>query len=298
MKNQLADLSGKTALITGASNGLGKAAAFALAELGAELVLVCRNRQLAHDTVAAIKRRTGNRRVDYLLADLSAQAEVRRVAGEFLAGGRPLHILLNNAGGLFMERSETVDGLERTFALNHLGYFLLTNLLLDRLRQSGPARVVNVASRAHKGASRGLDFDDLQSTRQYNGLRAYAASKLANILFSRELARRLQGSEVTSNSLHPGFVATRFGYDSSPLMRTALQLLRPFQRSIDRGSRTSIWLCAAPSVERITGQYFSDCRSVRPSRFAEDDGAAKRLWEVSERLTGLAAAGKAEPILV
>lgn len=288
MKTQLADLTGKTALITGASNGLGKAAAFALAEAGAELVLVCRNRQLAHDTVAAIKHHTGNRRVDYLLADLSSQAEVRRVAGEFLAGGKPLHILLNNAGGLFMERQETVDGLELTFALNHLGYFLLTNLLLERLRQSGPARIVNVASRAHKGARAGLDFDDLQSKRQYNGLRAYATSKLANILFSRELARRLRGSEVTSNSLHPGFVATRFGYDSSPLMRTALQLLRPFQRSIGKGSRTSIYLCAAPSVEGISGQYFSDCRSVRPSRFGEDDDAAQRLWTVSERLTGLA----------
>lgn len=281
------DLRGKTAVITGASNGLGKAAAFALARMGAALVLICRNRALAESTVAQIARETSNQQVDYLIADLSSQAEIRAVAAELLAGGRPLHILLNNAGALFPERTLSVDGIEMTFALNHLGYFLLTHLLLDRLRQSGAARIVNVASRAHQGARRGLPFDDLQGERHYSAFAAYGQSKLANILFTRELARRLQGTGITANALHPGFVATRFAH-ANPLYTFFMTLARPLQRSIDKGSRTLIYLCAAPEVEGVSGEYFSDCRVVSPSRQAQDDGAARRLWELSAAMVGIA----------
>lgn len=280
------DLRGKTAVITGASNGLGRAAAFALAGMGAELVLICRNRELAESTVDAIKRETGNSRVDYLLADLSSQAEIRRVAAQFLASGRPLHILLNNAGALFAQRTVSVDGYEKTFALNHLGYFLLTALLLERMKASAPARIVNVASRAHHGARRGLPFDDLQNEHGYSSFGAYGQSKLANILFTRELARRLRGSGVTANALHPGFVATRFAH-ANPLYTLLMTLLRPLQRSIDLGSRTLIYLCASPEVEGVSGEYFADCRSIRPSDHALDDVAARRLWDISANLVGI-----------
>jgi len=286
MNTKAADLRGKTALITGASNGLGRAAAFALAEYGAELVLICRNRDLARETVSAIVRATGNAQVSFLIADLSSQAEIRRVAAEFLATGKPLHILLNNAGALFPQRTLSADGLEMTFALNHLGYFLLTQLLLDRIRESAPARIVNVASRAHEGA-RGIHFDDLQSERAYAAFGAYSQSKLANILFTRELARRLEGSGVTANALHPGFVATRFAR-ANPLYSFAMTLMRPFQRSIDQGSRTLIYLCAAPEVEGASGGYYADCSLRNPTRYALDDIQARRLWDVSCDLTGIA----------
>lgn len=287
MKETIADLRGKTAIITGASNGLGRAAAFALAGMGAELVLICRDRELAATTVAAVRKATNNPHVDYLLADLSSQAQVRRVAAEFLASGRPLHILLNNAGALFPERCVSADGLEMTFALNHLGYFLLTQLLLERLHASAPARIVNVASRAHT-AAKGMRFDDLQMERGYGVMAAYAQSKLANILFTRELATQLRGSRVTVNALHPGFVATRFGH-ANAFFRLAMGAMRPFQRSIDKGSRTPIYLCASPEVENVSGEYFADCRVVRPSRWALDAAAAQRLWQLSAQLVGEAA---------
>jgi len=282
-----ADLSGKTAVITGASNGLGRACAFALAGAGAELVLICRNRELAQNTVADIKRATGNQQVDYLLADLSSQAEVRAVAAEFLASGRPLHILLNNAGALFPRRTLSADGIEKTFALNHLGYFLLTALLLERIKDSAPARIVNVASRAHEGARQGMCFDDLQGERDYSSFGAYGQSKLANILFTRELARRLRGTGVTVNALHPGFVATRFAH-ANALYSLLMTLLRPLQRSIDQGSRTLTYLCASPEVEGVSGEYFADCRSITPSRHALDDVAARRLWDISAAMVGVA----------
>lgn len=282
-----ADLTGKTALVTGATNGIGKAAAAALAAMGAEVVLVGRNRALTERTVAELKRETGNERIDYFVADLSVQAEVRKLAADFLASGRPLHILLNNAGAMFPTRTESVDGIEMTFALNHLGYFLLTALLLDRLRESAPARIVNVASAAHRAARHGIDFADIECRRNYAPFGAYGQSKLANILFTRELARRLEGSGVTANCLHPGFVATRFAH-ANTIYNIAMTLMRPFQRSIAKGSRTSIYLCAAPEVAKVSGGYFADCRIAQPTQFGCDDEAARKLWALSERMVGLA----------
>jgi NAD(P)-dependent dehydrogenase (short-subunit alcohol dehydrogenase family) len=282
-----ADLTGKTAIITGATNGIGKAAALALAGMGAELVLICRNRALAESTVAEIKNTTGNQKVEALIADLSVQADVRKVAAEFLASERPLHILLNNAGAMFPERTESIDGIEMTFALNHLGYFLLTELLLERLRHSAPARIVNVASMAHKGARNGIDFDDIEGKRAYAAFGAYGQSKLANILFTRELAQRLQGSNVTVNCLHPGFVATRFAH-ANTIYNIAMTLMRPFQRSIAKGSQTSIYLCVSPEVAQISGEYFADCKIASTTNHARDADAAKKLWEVSERMVALA----------
>lgn len=284
MHNTSNSLLGKTAVVTGATNGIGKAAAVALAEMGAEVVLIARNRALLQQTAEQIKFETGNQKIDFLVADLSSQVDVRRVAAEFLASGRPLHILLNNAGALFNDRQVSVDGIEMTFALNHLGYFLLTELLLDRIRQSAPARIVNVASRAHESAQNGMNFDDLQFTNKYSALQAYGQSKLANILFTRELAQRLRGRQVMVNCLHPGFVATRFGHGTK-IMGFIMSLLRPFQRSIDKGARTSIYLCSSPEVENVSGEYFVDCKIVQPNPYAKDDAAAKQLWEVSEQMT-------------
>jgi NAD(P)-dependent dehydrogenase (short-subunit alcohol dehydrogenase family) len=282
-----ADLTGKTALVTGATNGIGKAAAAALAAMGAEVVLVGRNRALTEQTVAELKRSTGNEKIDHLVADLSVQAEVRKVAAEFLNSERPLHILLNNAGAIFPKRTESIDGIEMTFALNHLGYFLLTELLLERLRESGSARIVNVASAAHRAASHGIDFDDLEGRRRYAPFGAYGQSKLANILFTRELARRLRGSGVTVNCVHPGFVATRFAH-ANAIYNVAMALMRPFQRSIAKGSRTSIYLCASPEVATVSGEYFADCKIAKPTSHGRDDAAARKLWDISERMVGLA----------
>ncbi len=282
------DLEGRTALVTGATRGIGRAAAFALGRRGARLVLVARDPQRGEEMAATLRRETGRDDVTLLLADLSSQAQIRQLAKDFLATGRPLHVLLNNAGVILQRRTETVDGLEATFAVNHLGYFLVTNLLLERLRESAPARIVNVASDAHHWAGGRLDFDDLQSEQRYSPMRVYARSKLANILFTRELARRLAGSGVTANALHPGFVGSNFGRDNGALARLGLLLARPFARTPEKGAETAVWLCAAPELVETTGRYFHDCRPRWPKRFAQDDADARRLWQVSEALTGLA----------
>jgi NAD(P)-dependent dehydrogenase (short-subunit alcohol dehydrogenase family) len=284
----LSDLTGRTCLVTGATSGIGRAAAFALAELGGSLVLVGRDAGRGQATVAAVREQTGNDDVSLLLADLSSQTEIRRLAAEFLASGRPLHVLLNNAGVVLQTRSETVDGIETTFAVNHLGYFLLTHLLLDRLRESAPARIVNVASDAHAYAGGRLDFDDLDSRERYSWMRVYGKSKLANILFTRELARRLDGSGVTANALHPGFVGSNFAKNNGLLATLVMTLGRPFARSPERGARTAVHLCASPEVEGVSGQYFYDEKPRWPKSFAQNDEDARRLWQVSERLTGLA----------
>jgi retinol dehydrogenase-12 len=278
-------MQGKTCMITGASSGIGRATALALAEMGATLVLICRDRGRGEETVAEIAATTGNRDVLLLLADLSAQAEVRRVAADFLATDRPLHVLINNAGVVNLQRSVTVDGIETTFAVNHLAYFLLTELLLERLRRSAPARIINVASDAHKFGR--LDFDDLNNERRYRAMRAYGQSKLANILFTTELAQRLAGSGVTANSVHPGAVATGLGKNNGAWARALIRLLRPFFRTPSGGAATSIYLASSPDVDGVSGKYFANCREHRPSRAARDADAARRLWNVSARMVGL-----------
>src|SRR5215470_17081785 len=281
----MTDLRGKTCLITGASSGIGRATALALGGMGATLVLVCRDRGRGEAAVADIARQTGNRDVTLLLADLALQSEIRRVAAEFLASDRPLHVLINNAGVMNLHRSVTADGIETTFAVNHLGYFLLTNLLLERLRRSAPARIVNVSSEAHKFAP--LDFDDLGNEKRYRAMRVYGQSKLANILFTAELAGRCAGSGVTANSLHPGAVSTRLGTNNGAWTRVIIALLRPFFRSPTDGAATSIYLASSPAVDGVSGKYFANCREKAPSRAASDPDAARRLWEISAQMTGI-----------
>jgi retinol dehydrogenase-12 len=281
-------LLGKTCMITGASNGIGKAAAHELAKEGAELLLVCRNAERAQATVEEIKQRSGNSKVEYLLADLSSQGDTRRMANEFLASGKPLHILLNNAGAVVQFRSETIDGIETTFALNHLAYFLLTNLLLDRLRENSPARIVNVSSDAHKRAFRGINFDDIEGKKNYGTLKAYGQSKLANILFTKELASRLEGSGITVNCVHPGFVASRFGHNNGRFMQSVMSLIQVFGRTNEKGSESSVYMCRSPEVEQLNGEYVFDCKVAQPTAEARDREAARRLWQLSVEMTGLA----------
>jgi NAD(P)-dependent dehydrogenase (short-subunit alcohol dehydrogenase family) len=287
MTEPLADLHGRTCLITGATSGIGRSAALALASLGARLFLLARDPKRADETRAEIADRTGHRDVEILIADLASQDEIRRAAAEFLARGEPLHVLLNNAGVVLTERHETRDGIETTFAVNHLAYFLLTNLLLERLVASAPARIVNVASDAHKlgGA---LDFDDLGARRRYSGMGVYGRSKLANLYFTTELARRLAGTGVTVNAMHPGAVRTGLGQNNeAPILKWLTGLARPFFRSPEKGAETAVWLCASPEVDGRSGGYFADRVERAPHRRARDEAAARRLWDESAKLTGL-----------
>jgi NAD(P)-dependent dehydrogenase (short-subunit alcohol dehydrogenase family) len=276
---------GRTCVITGATSGIGRATAIALAEQGATLVLVCRDRQRGEETLAAIAAQTGRRDASLLLGDLAVQRDVRRIAAELLNGDRALHVLINNAGVVNLQRTVTADGIESSFAVNHLAPFLLSNLLLDRLRRSAPARVVTVSSEAHRFGR--LDFDDLGNERHYRFMRVYGQTKLANILFTAELARRTAGDGVTANSLHPGAVATGLGKNNGAWARVLIALLRPFFRTPEGGAATSVHLASSPAVAGVTGRYFVDCREKRPSDAAQDPDTARRLWDVSARLTGL-----------
>jgi NAD(P)-dependent dehydrogenase (short-subunit alcohol dehydrogenase family) len=253
--------------------------------MGATMALVCRDPGRAADTVAEIRTATGNDALTVFLADLSAQAEIRRVAAELLARYPAIHVLVNDAGIVNLRRSTTVDGIESVFAVNHLAYFLLTRLLLDRLRASAPARIVNVASDAHRWGR--IDFDDLGHARRYRVMRVYGASKLANILFTYELARRLEGSGVTANCIHPGAVGTRLGQNNGRVATFLTGLLRPFFRTPEQGAATLIQVASSPALEGVTGKYFANGKPRSSSRASCDTAAQRRLWEVSERMTGL-----------
>lgn len=277
----------KVCLVTGATNGIGKVTALELARRGATVVLAGRSAAKTDAVVAEIKARSGNDHVEGLVADLSTQAGVRALADAFKARYNRLDVLVNNAGAIFNERRESADGIEMTFALNHLSYFLLTHLLLDVLKASAPARIVNVSSNAHMGS--GINFDDLEFKRGYMNFRAYAQSKLANILFTTELARRLQGTGVTANALHPGFVSSGFGRNDGSLMNIGMMLMRPFQISPEKGAETTLYLATSPEVEGVTGGYFSKRKPARTSSAARDQAAAERLWAISEQMTGVRA---------
>lgn len=272
-------------MITGGNSGIGLATARALAAAGADVVLTSRDPTRGAAAVASIEAATGVA-VTAMALDLGSFASIRAFAADFLAQRDALHLLINNAGLILSERRTTEDGFEQTFGVNHLGHFLLTDLLRERLVASAPARIVNVASRAHRRAKRGLDFDDLMSEGSYEGMDVYAKSKLANIYFTVELARRLEGTGVTANSLHPGVVATGFAADGDAkgLVAWFFKLGRPFLRTADEGAATSLYVAQAPELEGVTGEYFSDCAPGRPTKIAEDEAAAERLWIMSEAL--------------
>jgi len=286
----IVDMSGKSVMITGATAGIGQAAAFALAEMGAELTIVCRNKSKGEAMLAELERRSPKTTASMLVGDLGVQADIRRVASEFLATPKPLHVLFNNAGVVQLGRSTTADGLETTFAVNHLGTFLLTTLLLDRLRSSAPARVVCTASDAHKTSGGALNFDDLQSESGYSTFGAYGRSKLCNILFTAELGRREREAEsgVSTYCFHPGFVGSDFAKNNGLLARIVMVLSSPFARSSDKGAETGIYLCSSPNVADETGGYYFDMKSHRPSDDANTPGVAERLWKASEELTDMA----------
>ncbi|HZZ59821.1 MAG TPA: SDR family oxidoreductase [Roseiarcus sp.] len=275
-------MKGKTVVATGATSGIGEAAVLALARMGARIVFVARDQQRAEATLVKLESQAPRLGHSVHLADLSLMAEARRVGLAIAAQEPRVDVLINNAGAMFADRRATVEGLEMTFALNHIAYFTLTEALRDRLAASAPARVVSTSSAAHQGAR--LDFSDLQSERRYNGWRAYGRSKLANILFTRELARRLAGTGVTANCFHPGVVATRFGSASGGLTSLLLPLARPFFSSPEQGADTLVYLASSPDVASATGAYFVMREAAEPSAAARDDSAAKRLWETSEAL--------------
>jgi NAD(P)-dependent dehydrogenase (short-subunit alcohol dehydrogenase family) len=279
-------MQGRVCVITGATSGIGRVTAHELARRGATLALVCRDRGRGEETRADIQGATGRTDVTLFLADLASQADIRRVAAELLARFPRIHVLVNNAGVVNLRHTKTVDGIETVFAVNHLAYFLLTHLLLERLRASAPARIVNVASDAHRWGT--LRFDDLGWEQGYKAMRVYGQSKLANILFTYELARRLAGSGVTVNCLHPGAVATRLGQNNGRIATLLTKALAPFFRTAAKGASTSIHLATAPAVEGVSGRYFSNCKEARSSRASHDEAAAQRLWDVSAQLTGLA----------
>jgi NAD(P)-dependent dehydrogenase (short-subunit alcohol dehydrogenase family) len=283
----MAGMEGKICVITGATSGIGLVTAQALAAKGARLVLIGRDPAKGDAARAQIRRGAPSANVDIHCADLSRLDEMRRV-GALLQNLPRIDVLINNAGAIFWHRQTTPDGLERTFALNHMAYFVLTDCLRERLRQSAPARIVNVASEAHRGVS--LDFGDLQCARDYSGWTAYRRSKLCNILFTRELARRLEGSGVVANCLHPGFVASRFGDDNGGLFRIGISVAkRLFAMSPEKGAATSIYLASSPDVAGSGGLYYDKCKPAAPTRAAQDDVAASRLWQESARIAGTAA---------
>ncbi len=288
------DMQGKTVVVTGGNSGIGYETALALSAMGARVIVTARNADKGRAAVAAINDAAndavdGSAAVQLVVFDLADLASVRRGAAEILELAPRLDVLVNNAGLIQTLRSETVDGYETTFAVNHLGPFLLTNLLADRLVQSAPARIVNVASTAHSTARHGMPFDDLQSTRHYRAMRVYGQSKLANILFTVELSRRLSGSGVSANALHPGTVRTGYGADGDArgFLAFGIRIASPFFLSPAKGARTSVYLASSPEVEGVSGEYFVKCKARQPRRWAQDPEAAARLWRVSEELVGL-----------
>ncbi len=278
-------LQGKTCLVTGATSGIGRATAAGLARQGALVVIAGRDRARTQDTVDSIRKETGNQQVESLLADFSSLAEVRRLAADFRARHRRLDVLVNNAGAVFMDFGTTVDGFERTWAVNHLASFLLTLELLDLLKSSAPARIVNVASAMHAG--RTLDLDNPQEAQTY-GIRAYGRSKLANVLFTYALARRLPGTNVTANCLHPGVISTNLmKLEGRRVTKLLMKLVQPFLSSPETGAETSLYVASSPEVEGVSGKYFVKCKAVPSSPVSYDEALQERLWALSLRQTGL-----------
>jgi NAD(P)-dependent dehydrogenase (short-subunit alcohol dehydrogenase family) len=277
---------GKVCVITGATSGLGLEAAERIAKLGARLVLVGRDRARGEAALARLRAAAPGVELSIHYADLSLMSEQKRVATEIRAAEPKIDVLINNAGAVFTARHETDEGLELTFALNHMAYFIVTNILLDRLQAAGQARIISTASGAHVGQK--LDFDDLQSADHYRGLRTYGRSKLANILFTRELARRLTGTPVTANCLHPGFVATRFGSGNGLIARIGIRVAMLSAIKVEQGAETIVYLASSPEVQGFSGGYYWQRHLAQSSPEGQDFDAARRLWAESAHLSGMA----------
>lgn len=283
-------MNGKVVLVTGATNGIGKTSALELARMGAEIVLVSRSQDKLDKTAQEIKSATGNQKISTIQADLSSLKDIRKAAETFLSQHNRLDVLLNNAGGVFMSREESVDGYEMTFALNHLNYFLLTNLLLDILKKTaqeqGEARIVNVSSALHARGS--IDLNDLENGVFSTGLTAYNDSKLMNLLFTYELACRLEDTAINVNALHPGFVNTGLGQNNGRVIGFIMNIMQNLAgKSPEHGAETSIYLASSPEVKGITGKYWVDKQQKYSSRVSQDEASQKQLWEISEEITGL-----------
>jgi len=281
------DMKGRTCIVTGATSGIGRASVDALSRAGARLVLVARNAEKAEQVRRELVADRADAEVSIHLADLSRLDDVRKVVPALLEDCPKIDVLLNNAGITTLHRELTVDGFEMMFATNHLAPYLLTRLLLDRIVATPDARIVNVASEAHRFAS--FDLDDLQSEKRFFGLRVYGSSKLANILFTHALAKRIEGTGATANCLHPGAVYTNLGTDAGFLFKIIHPLSKPFLRSPENGARTSVYLCTSPEVAGVNGLYFDLCKPKRPNALARDDAAAERLWQLSAEMVGLPA---------
>ena len=280
------DMTGKVVLLTGATRGIGRACASAVASSGATLVVTGRSQSRLDSLIDELRAVEGCGEVSGLLADLAIQDEVRALADEFKSRHDRLDVLINNAGAIFSSRQESADDIEYTWALNHNGYYLLTTLLSDLLRASAPARIISTASAAHEMGK--MVFDDLQyDNRRYgSGWSSYCQSKLANILFTRELSRRLEGTGVTANCIHPGFVSTGFGKNNGALMRFSMLISRPVQRSPTRGAESLVWGALSEEAEGVTGEYLYNCKPKKPTRRARSDEDAARLWSLTEEMTG------------
>ena len=279
------DIKEKNVLITGATSGIGKAAALKLSSLGAKIYFIARNEKKAEDLAKEIENLSDMMPYS-IIADLSSQKEIKRAADEFKSLNIPLHILLNNAGLINMERKETVDGFEEVFALNHLAYYSLTQLLLDNIKNGSPSRIVNVSSGAHAFV-KGFNFDDVQSLSSYKPFQVYGYSKLANILFTKKLASLLKDENVSVNCLHPGVVGTAFGQNNGSLQKVLFFIAKPFIRSPEKGAESSVYLCSSPEVSNTTGEYFYNCKVEKTTKWARSEEDAERLWLLSRELTGI-----------
>ena len=279
-------LDNKVCLITGATNGIGLEAAKALNKMGAEIVFIARNHEKAEKLKEDLLRDSGKQSAS-IIADLSLQSEVKKAADEFLSLNKPLHILLNNAGIMNRERKETADGLDEVFSVNHLAYFSLTLMLIEKMKNTEGGRIVNVASMAYRFVNE-MNFEDLQSKENYKPMKVYGQSKLANILFTKRLASKVKENNITVNCLHPGYVDTGIGSNNKQtLWKLMMNLGRPFAKKTDKGAETSIYLCASPEVKKVTGEYFVDCKIEKLLGAAKSEEQAEKLWSISSELTGV-----------
>ncbi|MHB8567369.1 MAG: SDR family oxidoreductase [Nitrososphaerales archaeon] len=280
----MSELRGRICLVTGANSGIGKAASNDLARMGATVVMVCRDESKGESARKEIMRETGNQSIELMIADFSSLESVRKLASDYRKNHDKLHVLLNNAGLILGRRIVTEDGLEETFEVNYLSHFLLTYLLLDTLKVSAPSRIVNISSSAHYSGH--LDFQDLQGEKKYSPMKSYSQTKLAQVLFTRELAKRLDGTRVTANAVHPGAVRTNWGNEGG-VLGIGIRIARPFLLSAKRGAETPVYVASAPELESVSGKYFSNKREEQSSSESYNDNEVKELWEISMKLAGL-----------